>query len=361
MNSTPAKPSARVLIAVLARAGSSPVNPCNVIFFRGKRAYPNHISHKLSLIFPARLDCSGKMPCIVRRVQFGLDSRVILLNNRVDFCRVTGQVKRMTRKKATSDNYRKPPVEHQFKRGKSGNPNGRPPKKAVQPGSSALGGGIADRLADMALEEATRPVTVREGDKVSEMPAMQAVLRTMYRAAAQGDTKAARQLIDLISRAESGRTSTASETFDRFVEYKRTHGPIFEKREREGLPPPDVFPHPDDVIINFATGEVSIEGPTTKEEAGAQNVVRELALNSLSRYPEVLAALKKQPKNTQLRRELKKLKGFYKFLEKDAERTTRHKALRQARRAAEKQPGEPETGKEAPNVPNTTVRDVKGA
>ena len=33
-----------------------------------------------------------------------------------------------------------------------------------------------------------------EGDKVSEIPAMQALIRTMFRAAAQGDTKAGRQL-----------------------------------------------------------------------------------------------------------------------------------------------------------------------
>ena len=109
----------------------------------------------------------------------------------------------------TSSNYRKPPVEHQFEKGKSGNPKGRPKKKAARPGFGALGGGIANRLSAMALDEATRPVTVREGDKVFKIPAMQALFRTMFRAAAQGDTKAARQLLEVIARAESGRVAEA--------------------------------------------------------------------------------------------------------------------------------------------------------
>jgi len=248
------------------------------------------------------------------------------------------------REKSTSRNYRKPPVEHQFKTGKSGNPNGRPPKKkAVQPGV-ALGGGVTDRLAAMTLDEAIRPVTVREGDKVSEIPAMQALIRTMFRAAAQGDTKAGRQLMELINRAEGGRTSTALEILEHAVQFKENFGPIFEEHEREGLPPPDVFPHPDDITINATTGEVTIVGPASKEQAGAHKAVREQAIESLPRYFEVEAALKKQPKNSALKREFKELKKNYEFLKKDAERKLRHEALRQSRLALEPKPPEPEEG-----------------
>jgi hypothetical protein len=237
---------------------------------------------------------------------------------------------------------RRPPVEHQFKKGTSGNPSGRPKKKA-RPGFGASGGEVTDRLAAMALNEATRPVTVREGEKTSEMPAMQALLRTMFRAAAQGDIKAGRQLMDLIARAESQRTAAAVEMLQLAAGYKEKYGRIFEEHEREGLDPPDIYPHPDDVIIDETTGEVTIDGPTSKDQAGARKAVRAQAFEEMRRYFEVKAALKKEPKNQVLRREFKELKVYYDFLMRDAERITRHKALRASRRALEKTQPEDDT------------------
>jgi len=247
-------------------------------------------------------------------------------------------------RRAASSNYRNPPAEHRYKKGESGNLSGRPPKKkAVQPSFSALGGGIADRVGAMALEEATRLVTVREGDKVSEIPAMQALLRTMFRASAQGNTKAAHQLLELISRNESARTATAVELLQYAAQYKEKYTAIFQKHEREGLDPPDIYPHPDDIIIDETTGEVTIEGPLSKEQAGARKAVREQAFQSMRRYFEVEAALAKDPTNRTLRREFKELEKYYEFLKQDSERMQRHEALRLSRRALETKPHEPHT------------------
>ena len=88
-------------------------------------------------------------------------------------------------------------------------------------------------------------------------------------------------------------------------------------------------------------GEVTIEGPISKEQAGARKAVRQQALQSMRRYFEVEDALAKKPTNRALRREFKELKKWPDFLEKDAERNARHEAMRQARRALEAKPPGP--------------------
>jgi len=171
---------------------------------------------------------------------------------------------------------------------------------------------------------------------------MQALFRTMFRAAAQGDTKAGRQLLEVIARVEGGRTGAALEMLEDAFQYKEKHLPTVELHERLGLDPPDIYPHPDAIIIDEATGEVTIDGPVTKEQAGARKAVREQAIESMWRFFEVEAALKEDPTNRELRREFKELKKYHDFLKQDAERNTRHEALRLSRRALRPKPPEPE-------------------
>ena len=86
--------------------------------------------------------------------------------------------------------YGKPPVHTRFPKGKSGNPGGRPR------------GMTAGRATALALKEAYRPVTVREGDKVMTLPAIQAVLRSQVALAAKGNGPAQRTVIETIQAIE---------------------------------------------------------------------------------------------------------------------------------------------------------------
>lgn len=72
--------------------------------------------------------------------------------------------------------YGKPPIEGRLQKGKSGNPSGRPRRKKT----SALGHGPSlAPTRDIIWQEAHRPVTLRDGDKIVTMSSMQAVMRSM--------------------------------------------------------------------------------------------------------------------------------------------------------------------------------------
>jgi hypothetical protein len=81
--------------------------------------------------------------------------------------------------------YGKPPVHTRFRKGRSGNPGGRPR------------GMTAGRATALALKELYRPVTVREGDKLIKLPAIQAVLRSKVALAAKGNGPAQRFLFEI--------------------------------------------------------------------------------------------------------------------------------------------------------------------
>jgi hypothetical protein len=99
------------------------------------------------------------------------------------------------------------------------------------------------------------------------------------------------------------------------------------------LPPPDIYPHPDDVIIDLYTGEVVIDGPLTEEQAGAQKAVRKLSIEKLRRLFEVESALVEDPANNALKKEMKDLQIYKDFFARGSERRLRLEVLRRSREA----------------------------
>ena len=159
--------------------------------------------------------------------------------------------------------FGKPPTATQFKAGKSGNPRGRPKKK---PAPSAIPHMSEERMKDIIQEEAYRPITVRDGDKLVEIPMFQAILRNLAVKAAKGDAKAQMAFTDLLKSAEGDRNATNERHLTSAIEYKISEMQEIERCKELGIKPREMIPHPDDIYINIAKNRVEMRGPMTPED-----------------------------------------------------------------------------------------------
>jgi hypothetical protein len=89
--------------------------------------------------------------------------------------------------------YGKPPVHTRFRKGKSGNPTGKRKR------------GKAERAEALIRRELYRSLTVREGEAVTKMTALQAVIRSLIACAAKGNVPAQRTLVKVAQDIEDAR------------------------------------------------------------------------------------------------------------------------------------------------------------
>jgi hypothetical protein len=140
----------------------------------------------------------------------------------------------------------------------SGNPSG---KRKQDESKRKL-----DGMKDMVLKEAFRPVRVREGERTVTLPAIQASLRSHFMSAARGDRKAFSTTMSLVSAILKENDELQLQHFAAALDYKNGMEMELARRKREGIMAPDPIPHPDDIILDPRTGEVTIKGPLTENE-----------------------------------------------------------------------------------------------
>lgn len=159
--------------------------------------------------------------------------------------------------------YGKPTAEHRFEKGRSGNPGGRPrgAKNKPKPFDPA-----AQPTDSLILEEAYRTVTIREGDRVIELPAIQAAIRSLAISAMKGSRLSQKALAEIVRDVEQRRKTEHVEMLENAFEYKQKWTAELQRRKALGIDEPDPVPHPEDVIINPRTGHVRTEGPLDERE-----------------------------------------------------------------------------------------------
>jgi hypothetical protein len=87
--------------------------------------------------------------------------------------------------------YGKPPAHSRFRKGQSGNPTGQRRRDQTE------------RLKKMIAKEAYRPLTVRDGEEIKKIAAVQAVLRSQIASAVKGNVTAQRAIINTVQWVEA--------------------------------------------------------------------------------------------------------------------------------------------------------------
>lgn len=190
--------------------------------------------------------------------------------------------------------YGKPPRASRFKPGRSGNPNGRPKKKPVASGIPHMN---EERMKDIVQEEAYRTISVRDGDKLVEIPIVQAILRGVALSAAKGNAKAQKTFTDLLKAVEEDKKALYDEYLSTCMEYKTNWNRELDRCKRLGIPAPEIIPHPDDIIINMNTGRVEIRGPMTPEDKKVWDELRNRKKDFRKSIAELEGLLARDPLN----------------------------------------------------------------
>lgn len=169
--------------------------------------------------------------------------------------------------------YCKPPVAHRFRKGRSGNPRGRPKGK-----KNRLPQLNEERLKDIIIEEAYRTIELREGDQLISYPIAQAVMRSLAVKAVQGNARAQELFTELIVATETANKKLYDDYRDALYDYKVFWEKELEDRDRTGRAGPEPIPHPDHIIFDMTTGTVHVNGPFTKEEKARLEKLRAMKL-----------------------------------------------------------------------------------
>ena len=163
--------------------------------------------------------------------------------------------------------YRRPPGSHCFKPGQSGNPSGK--RKPRNDDAMSI-----EKMKEIVLKEAYRPVKLRIGDKTITLPKIQAAARTHFLNAAEDDMKAFMAALRLVLNFESEKAEDQLKVFASALEYKSNMEKELARRKREGITAPDPVTHPDDIIINLCTGSVETRGPIDERDKSELEDIR---------------------------------------------------------------------------------------
>ena len=169
--------------------------------------------------------------------------------------------------------YGKPPIEHRFSAGVSGNSSGRPRKH--RPSDDGAHSSLTPDLR-LWLAEAIAPVRVRHNGEIRTIPAQEAVILGLRAKALAGGITANRIYLSAIAEAQRAARDQQYAEFTGLVELQLSAQREIDQLRNAGKSIKEVFPHPDDIIIDPRAGWATLVGPVCENERAAYTQVIEL-------------------------------------------------------------------------------------
>lgn len=164
-------------------------------------------------------------------------------------------VERAKREMLGGVGYKNPPTATRFKKGQSGNPNGRP--------RASKGSGLTLKdqpVYQAVLERAAKPVRIREGDAVTEISTREAMVQSVYATGLKGNARSQGLALDLMRTADMIRAKERAEQEAKGRAWKAVQAQELAAAVAAGRDTRLVLPHPDDIAIGGDDG-YRIVGP----------------------------------------------------------------------------------------------------
>lgn len=150
-----------------------------------------------------------------------------------------------------------------FKKGQSGNPNGRPKKAAKSQASPP------DELAidQSILAFANRELTVSLGGETVTMSAVEALIQAQAKSGLAGNPISLRDFFNRVERAQQKEQTKRAERAELWRSYKERCYQELEQLSKQGVEPKEdqYLPHPDDVEIEY-DNTIRFKGPIDEDQ-----------------------------------------------------------------------------------------------